>query len=82
MKEVIDKTKQYLKTSKDPLFWSLYIIRELCNYNFNLAIKWVAECIRICFSECETEQVTRLDKYIQQALDVQKISASECNEIA
>ena len=41
MKEAIDKTRQYLKKSKDPLFWSLYIIRELCDRDYNLAIQWI-----------------------------------------
>ena len=39
MKEVIDKTRKYLKKSKDSLFWSLYFVKELCDCDYNLAIQ-------------------------------------------
>ncbi|VEP17512.1 conserved hypothetical protein [Hyella patelloides LEGE 07179] len=81
MKEATDKTRKYLEQSEACLFWSLSIIRELCKHDHNLAIQWAAECIRIRLSECEPEQITKLDKYIQQALDEQNISVSECVEI-
>ena len=82
MREAINKTRQYLKTSENPLFWSLYIVRELCENDHNLAIKWAAECIRIRLTVSESSKITELEKSIQQALDSQDISASECFEIS
>lgn len=82
MKEAIDRTRKYLKTSENPLFWSIYIVRELCNNHHILAIKWAAECIRICLFKSELPKITELEKYIQQALDSQDISASECFKIS
>lgn len=82
MNELIERTRQYLATSEDGVFWSLFIARELSKNYHSLAIQWAAECIRIRLAESEPSQIIKLDKYIQQALDSQDISASECNNIA
>ncbi|WP_256090992.1 hypothetical protein [Nostoc sp. KVJ20] len=48
-----------------------------------MAIKWAIECIQIYSSEIESDKLSQLNKYIQQALSEPNfLTPLQCNEIS
>jgi hypothetical protein len=48
-----------------------------------LAIQWAVECIQIYSSEIKSDKFSKLNKYIQQAMDSQNVlTPSQCLEIS
>ncbi|MGB3694447.1 MAG: hypothetical protein WBG70_22840 [Spirulinaceae cyanobacterium] len=81
MKEIIENVRQIMAEKK--LTWAYPIALKLQEYDYNLAIQWAIECLQIYSSEIKSDQLSRLDKYVQQAMDSQNaLTSSQCREIS
>ncbi|MBD2524417.1 hypothetical protein [Nostoc sp. FACHB-133] len=80
MKEVIENVKQTI--AQKQILWVYPIALKLQKYHYSLAIQWAIECIQIYSSEIESDKLSQLNKYIQQALSEQNfLTPLQCNEI-
>lgn len=79
MKEIIENVKQTIVQKE--ILWAYPIALELQKYHYSLAIQWAIECIQIYSSEIKPDKFSKLNKYIQQAMDSQNVLTSlECIE--
>ncbi|MHC5736107.1 hypothetical protein [Nostoc sp.] len=80
MKQVIENVKKTIAQKK--ILWAYPIALKLQKYHYSLAIQWAIECIQIYSSEIESEKLSQLNKYIQQALSEPNfLTPLQCNEI-
>ncbi|BBD59037.1 hypothetical protein NIES2109_18160 [Nostoc sp. HK-01] len=81
MQQIIDNIKQTIVQRK--ILWAYPIANKLQKYHYSLAIKWAVESIQIYSSEIKSDKLSKLDKYIQQAMDSQNIlTPQQCLEIS
>jgi hypothetical protein len=82
MEEVIDDTR---KTLEQETRWAYPIALKLYQDSHHLPIDWAVECLRIYLSEFKPSNITKLNKYIAQALDMEYrdgLTSSQCIKIA
>ncbi len=80
MKQIIENAKQTI--AQKVILWACPIAQELQKYHYSLAIQWAIECIQIYSSEIKSDKLSKLNKYIQQAMDEQNVLTSlQCHEI-
>lgn len=81
MRQTINKVKQTVEQKR--ILWAYPIAQKLQENHYSLVIRWVGECLRIYASEFKPEKLSKLDKYIQQALDSQNsLTSLLCQEIS
>jgi hypothetical protein len=81
MREIVDDVKQNITQKR--ILWAYPIALKLQKYHYSLAIQWAVECIRVYSSEFNPDKLSKLNKYIQQAMDEPNVlTSSECNEIS
>ncbi|KYC40273.1 hypothetical protein WA1_27460 [Scytonema hofmannii PCC 7110] len=81
MKNIIENVKQNIAQKK--ILWAHPIAQELQKYHYILAIQWTIECIKIYSSEIKSDKFSKLNRYIQQAMDEQNIlTPLQCNGIS
>ncbi|MEH1943016.1 MAG: hypothetical protein V7L01_22730 [Nostoc sp.] len=81
MKEVIENVKQTIAQKK--ILWAYPIALKLQKHHYSSAIQWAIECIQIYSSEIESDKLSQLNKYIQQALSEPNfLTPLQCNEIS
>ncbi|MEH1852681.1 MAG: hypothetical protein V7L11_13705 [Nostoc sp.] len=80
MKQVIENVKQTI--GQKQILWAYPIALKLQKHHYSLAIQWAIECIQIYSSEIESDKLSQLNKYIQQALSEPNfLTPLQCNEI-
>ncbi|MBD2247008.1 hypothetical protein [Nostoc sp. FACHB-888] len=80
MKQVIENVKQTITQKK--ILWAYPIADKLQKYCYSLAIQWAVECIQLYSSEIKLDKLSKLNKYIQQAMEEQNVlTILQCNEI-
>ncbi|KJH69997.1 hypothetical protein [Aliterella atlantica] len=80
MRQTIENAKQAIAQKK--YLWAYPIALKLQKYHYGLAIQWAVECIKIYSSEFESDKPSKLNKYIEQALDSQNdLTPLQCSEI-
>jgi hypothetical protein len=81
MKQVIENVKQTI--AQKEILWAHPIALKLQKYHYSLATQWAIECIQIYSSEIESDKLSQLNKYIQQALSEPNfLTPLQCNEIS
>jgi len=81
MRQTIENVKQTIAQKK--ILWAYLIALKLQKYHYILAIQWAVECIKIYSSEFGSDKLSKLNKYIQQALDSQNVlTPLQCLEIS
>lgn len=81
MKQIIENVKQTI--AQKEILWAHPIALELQKYHYSLAIQWAIECIQIYSSEMKSDKLSKLNKYIQQAMDEQNVlTPLQCDEIS
>jgi hypothetical protein len=81
MKQIIENVKQTIAQKK--ILWAYPIALKLQKYHYILAIKWAIKCIQIYSSEIKSDKLSKLNKYIQQAMEEQNVlTPLQCDEIS
>lgn len=81
MEEIIKNVKQTIAQKK--ILWAYPIALKLQKYHYSLVIQWAIECIQIYSSEIQSDKFSKLNKYIQQAMDSQNVlTPLQCIEIS
>ena len=81
MKKTINNVKQTIIQKR--ILWAYPIALKLQKYDYSLAILWTVECIQIYSSEFKPQKLSHLNKYIQQARDLQNVlTPLQCDEIS
>jgi|GEM_PF-5696012 len=81
MREITDNIKQTIEQKE--IFWAYPIALKLQKSCYHLAIQWSGECIQLYLSEFKPNKLSKLNKYIQQALDSQNdLTPLQCNEMS
>ncbi|MEM9926311.1 MAG: hypothetical protein AAF915_21595 [Cyanobacteria bacterium P01_D01_bin.50] len=81
MKEILEHVKQTIVQKQ--ILWAYPIVLKLQQNHYSLAIQWVIECIQIYSSEIKSDNFSKLNKYIQQVIDLQNVLTTlQCNEIS
>ena len=81
--ETIDDIKQ--KIAPFTFRWAYPLALELQKYDYRLALRWAVECVEIFTLEYELNNFSKLEKYLQQAmeeLNKNALTSWECGEIA
>lgn len=71
MEKALDKVKEFI--DKGYPHWAYPIASELQKQDNSLAIQWIANCLRIRIKQSPSPHFTKLEDYIQQALDSQNL---------
>jgi hypothetical protein len=80
MRDIVDNVKQNITQKR--ILWAYQIALKLQKYHYSLAIQWAVECIRVYLSEFNPDKLSKLNQYIQQAMDSQNIlTPLQCSEI-
>ncbi|MBD2301742.1 hypothetical protein [Nostoc sp. FACHB-190] len=80
MKQIIEDVKQTIAQKK--ILWAYPIVQELQKYHYSLAIKWGMECIKIYSVDIKSDKFSKLDKYVQQAIEeVNFLTSLQCYEV-
>ncbi|MGB3510103.1 MAG: hypothetical protein WBA93_12870 [Microcoleaceae cyanobacterium] len=81
IEKITNNIKQNL--TQNSILWAYPIALRLQKYRYSLAIQWTVECIQIYSSEFKPDKLSNLNKYIQQARDLQNVlTALQCDEIS
>ena len=81
MKQIIDNIKQSI--TQESILWAYPIALKLQKNHYTLAIQWAIECIQIYSSELKPDKLSKLNKYIQQAMEEQNVlTPLQCDEIS
>ena len=81
MKQIIENVKQTITQKK--ILWAYPIALTLQKYHYSLAIQWAIQCLQIYASEVNSDKLSQLNKYIQQAMEEQNVlTPLQCNEIS
>ncbi|MDZ8241619.1 MAG: hypothetical protein RMZ69_31530 [Nostoc sp. ChiQUE01a] len=81
MEQIIDNIKQSI--TPNSILWAYPIAAKLQKYHYSLAIQWPVECIQIYASEFNPLKLSKLNKYIEQAIDSENVlTPLQCVEIS
>lgn len=81
MRQTIEGIKQ--KITPKSILWAYPIALKLQEYHYSLAIQWTLECLQIYSSEFKPDNLSKLNKYIQQATEERDIlTPLQCDEIS
>lgn len=79
-KQIIENVKQTI--AQKEILWASPIAFNLQKHHYILTIQWAVECIQIYSSEFKPDKLSKLNKYIQQAMEEQNVlTPLQSNEI-